>query len=796
MWRSMCALAAVAVTAAVADNDPFSRGRCRELFISGLPQAPADLAAWAAAGVTCAYGAKPAEARAHKLSTRGWFTLNYMDSRSHDEAWIRARAAIREDGSYLRPYDPLFPTVGQFGWSACVNNPLWLETARELFRGLAQAGHDGVHVDFASHYEPCFCAHCRTRWTTFAQGRKLAATELAAAAKAADLPTRAGLQEFRIRCVMDFLADLRRTARAIRPVFALDGTYHQDSGSAYQWAYGDHFDLMCIEGTTHGPFPPEGTQLPWLKVAHALSEHDGRRPAAMSVTYHLLTDAKGEMHHGRMAADRLRVALAEIVSQGAVSWLGLGGPKTGNLLKEHQSIVKAYYALARDLEPELAEAQEPAEIGLLFSARSYLISSSVHRQCLAFAHTLQKAHVPYRVVSDVGLDTARLRDLSGLIVLDAPALSNAACATLAEWLRGGGQALVMGANTARYAEDWSDRAPRPEWAVPPEGKDPIRRRPVGNGAVSYWVEDAFAGASRGANQVVSLAQTAPAKLAIEGWSKAEEVGGSPDAGYALYVDLQHQDGSPVWGQVARFRTGTHDWEFQRTIISSDKPFKSASVHLLFRNHSGRAWFRDVRFGVWDEQKQQITRNLLNPVYHLPKGEHLAAAGADAKGAVWSPYGGGYEVENLLDLGLWVRCDGSQTIGIPSMVTAPAATEARLLTVLAPLRAAQPLVTLTGPGSDRVTVDLQRAGERLLVHLINHGAELHPQLGEAEQQAQDRTTATSELVLRVRVPGMRLDPSRARVRVPEGTLDARVAAHGEGLEVRLPGLRQYAVVLVK
>ncbi|MCC7492281.1 MAG: hypothetical protein IT204_08055 [Fimbriimonadaceae bacterium] len=786
----------VVLTLGAADDSAlFQRGRCRELFISGLPQEPADLAAWAATGVNCAFGAQPAAARAAGLATRGWFTLNYMDSRSHDESWIRARAAVRQDGSFLRPADPLFPTIAQYGWTACVNNPLWLEFSREHFRGLAQQGHRGVHVDYASHYESCFCPHCLASWTEFAAARQLAPV-LTEAIGASDLPTRMALREWRIRCVMDFLGDLRRTARAIVPGFGLDGTYHQDSGSTYQWAYGDHYDLMCIEGTTHGAFPPGGTQIPWLKVAHALSERPTSRPAAMSVTYHLLTDEQGALHHGRMAPDRLRLALAEIVSQGAVSWLGLGGPGTGNLLREHLPAVRAYFALARDLADELATAQELGEIGLLFSPRSYLLSSQTHRQCLAFAQALQKAQVPYRVVSDVGLQPAALSGLTGLVMLDAPALEDDAIRTVDGWLRGGGRALLLGAETARYGADWRDRATRPEWATPPAGEAPLRQRPVGRGATHYWLEDAFGGTTAGATQYVALNQTTPGKVVIEGWSKAEGVSGQADSNYALYVDLLHQDGTPLWGQVARFSTGSHDWEFSRCVINSEKPLKSASVHLLFRNHGGRVWFRNVKFGPWDEAQQAIARNLLNESYRQPDGQKLLAAGAAPDGESWAPYGEGYRVETMYELGLWLRCEAKQAIEIPAMHVPLSATDAKLLAVVAPLRAAQPLVRLTGRGAELVTVDLQRTPRGLLVHLLNHAATLDPRLTEAEQQAREHSLPTGELTLELQVPGLRLPAASTTVRVPEGPLEATVTAAGDGLRVRLNELRQYAVVQVR
>ena len=70
-----------------------------------------------------------------------------------------------------------------------------------------------------------------------------------------DLRTQLLVREFRIQGVMRFLEDVRQAARDIRPGFATDGTWHQDSASTYQWVYGDHYDLMCIEGYHLGPLP-------------------------------------------------------------------------------------------------------------------------------------------------------------------------------------------------------------------------------------------------------------------------------------------------------------------------------------------------------------------------------------------------------------------------------------------------------------------------------------------------------------------------------------------------------------
>ena len=99
-------------------------------------------------------------------------------------------------------------------------------------------------------------------------------------------------------------------------------------------------------------------------------------------------------------------------------------------------------------------------------------------------------------------------------------------------------------------------------------------------------------AQRGASQTVVLNQTRPEPIVATAWSKAEGVTGTPGSDYALYLDLVYQDGTPLWGQVAPFATGTHDWQRQQVVVFPERPVRSLAFHLLLRNHGGKAWFRD------------------------------------------------------------------------------------------------------------------------------------------------------------------------------------------------------------
>lgn len=97
----------------------------------------------------------------------------------------------------------------------------------------------------------------------------------------------------------------------------------------------------------------------------------------------------------------------------------------------------------------------------------------------------------------------------------------------------------------------------------------------------------------GVQQSVTLDRSEVAPLVVRGWSRAEGVSGSPDTGYSIYVDLLYADGTPLWGQTASFRCGTHDWEERELVILPQQPVRRLTVYCLFRGHTGKVWFDDV-----------------------------------------------------------------------------------------------------------------------------------------------------------------------------------------------------------
>jgi hypothetical protein len=84
---------------------------------------------------------------------------------------------------------------------------------------------------------------------------------------------------------------------------------------------------------------------------------------------------------------------------------------------------------------------------------------------------------------------------------------------------------------------------------------------------------------------------------VTAWSRAENVSGTPDDGYSIYVDLQYVDGDHLWGSIARFDCGSHGWQERSLRVLPTKPVQEAYVYLLLRRHTGRVWFSDASINL-------------------------------------------------------------------------------------------------------------------------------------------------------------------------------------------------------
>jgi hypothetical protein len=120
--------------------------------------------------------------------------------------------------------------------------------------------------------------------------------------------------------------------------------------------------------------------------------------------------------------------------------------------------------------------------------------------------------------------------------------------------------------------------------------------------------NAAASAESGTSQTVELNQDKPVPIRVGGWSRCQNVVGASDGNYALYLDIAYRDGTYLYGQVAPFACGTHDWQFSSVTVKPEKPIKSLTYNVLFRYKAGTVWFDDVSLQVLDDP--QTPRDVL------------------------------------------------------------------------------------------------------------------------------------------------------------------------------------------
>jgi|GEM_PF-1119599 len=110
----------------------------------------------------------------------------------------------------------------------------------------------------------------------------------------------------------------------------------------------------------------------------------------------------------------------------------------------------------------------------------------------------------------------------------------------------------------------------------------------------------------GALQEIQVHQAQAKPIIISGWSKAQNVSGTPDANYSLYADVKYTDGTSLYGQYVSFDGGTHDWQQKSFTLNAPKPIRSLAVFAMFRNKSGNAWFDDI--SVREEGGEELMNN--------------------------------------------------------------------------------------------------------------------------------------------------------------------------------------------
>ncbi len=108
-------------------------------------------------------------------------------------------------------------------------------------------------------------------------------------------------------------------------------------------------------------------------------------------------------------------------------------------------------------------------------------------------------------------------------------------------------------------------------------------------------------AHRGVSWSIQLNQTNAAVVIATAWAKSESARGADSSNFSLYIDIIYADGTPLWGQKTSFNTSTNaGWQRRELIITPEKPIRSLTYYLLFREHVGRVRFKAPRFGLLED----------------------------------------------------------------------------------------------------------------------------------------------------------------------------------------------------
>jgi hypothetical protein len=396
---------------------------------------------------------------------------------------------------------------------------------------------------------------------------------------------------------------------------------------------------------------------------------------------------------------------------------------------------------------------------------------------LGWARWLERQHVPYNVEvfgdadlrPDHDLD-ARLAPYKLLILPEVEAISAEQAAAVGRFVAAGGRVVVAGKTGLRAA----NFEPLPGPAL-----EPLRRGRAGQRIVDAadaplrFLHAQLSDQSRGATQHVELNQREARPLVLSGWSKAEGVRGAQGADYSLYVDAVHADGSHLYAQTAKFRTGTHDWQRAEFTIASHKPIRSLTVHCLFRYRAGRAWFDDVAL-----VEEGSPKNLL-----ANAGFELGTAGQAEGWTDFGPTRPSYTIDT--------REKHSGTRSIRATIDAPPAANPGQQALAAAYREATkdlvPLLETNAP--ETVFINPVRVGPRLVVHLLNYDYD----------GSTDRVRPQRKLTLKIRMPEGAKSPSQVLLASPDLTGPDRACTHrfsrGQ-LEIDVPELGVWSVVYVK
>lgn len=136
-----------------------------------------------------------------------------------------------------------------------------------------------------------------------------------------------------------------------------------------------------------------------------------------------------------------------------------------------------------------------------------------------------------------------------------------------------------------------------------------------SGRKSIYIKNDIDTLMAGTYTAIDVNQEEAEPLQISGWSKSINVSGLMNNDYSIYADIRYNDDTYLYGQTARFNTGSHDWEYSEKIIEPQKPIKKIYLYALFRRKTGEVWFDHLYLGKPKETNKVISEYKQNNILH-------------------------------------------------------------------------------------------------------------------------------------------------------------------------------------
>ena len=123
---------------------------------------------------------------------------------------------------------------------------------------------------------------------------------------------------------------------------------------------------------------------------------------------------------------------------------------------------------------------------------------------------------------------------------------------------------------------------------------------------------------RGMSWSIALNQTTPIPVRASARALVEQAEGRASADFALYLDIQYTDGTSLWGQSSAFAPdAAQGWQWREVLVFPERPIKTVSYYLLFRNRTGKVSFKDPCFEQVDADNAVIFDTLITETVQPP-----------------------------------------------------------------------------------------------------------------------------------------------------------------------------------